>query len=643
MKNIPIPSTDKYMKTFIAKTEDFLKRLRWKAFFLDNENQDPIAKKETYGFRTPNTPPITPDLTRFEDDMYTLMRKIEFTDGKSTFQHQLDAEIKKLRKPGKVVVPADKTTNLYLLDADKYEKLVTDNVTQNYRKSDSGRKDDINLGSAAIARSLDLVDRVQAFTEKNCFITLKDHKDNFKTNPKCRLINPAKNELGLISKHITGRKVKETLSGTDETLNLWRNTQQVLDWFKAAPKGGKARFVKFDIVEFYPSITEELLNRALDFAQQHTKISSEEKEIIKHCKRSLLFHKGEPWEKKDREFDVTMGSYDGAESCEIVGLYMLDRLKRHIDHRYIGLYRDDGLAIIPHANGPMLEKLKKQITATFKAEGLRITVEASAAEVDFLDVTLNLENGKYRPYRKPNDRPLYINTKSNHPPTIIRQLPKMINQRLSSISCNKEEFDKAKGTYQEALKKSGHDHQLQYEDEEDSPSPPPRTKRKRSRKVIWYNPPYSSNVSTNIGRKFLGLIEKHFPKGHRLNKIFNKNTIKLSYSCMPNVGSIVSSTRNQVSQDSSDNTKPCNCKDPTNCPLDGECLQKAIVYEATLQTSSDKHTYIGLTANTFKSRYGTHLSSFRHEKHRLSTELSKKVWELNSKSSLKVTPWFFGF
>lgn len=143
----------------------------------------------------------------------------------------------------------------------------------------------------------------------------------------------------------------------------------------------------------------------------------------------------------------------------------------------------------------MLEKLKKQITATFKAEGLRITVEASAVEVDFLDVTLNLANGKYRPYRKPNDKPLYINAKSNHPPTIIKQLPKMINQRLCSISCNKEEFEKAKITYQEALKKSGYDHQLQYDETEGEPSPPHRTRRKRSRKIIWYNPPYSSNVS----------------------------------------------------------------------------------------------------------------------------------------------------
>ena len=60
-------------------------------------------------------------------------------------------------------------------------------------------------------------------------------------------------------------------------------------------------------------------------------------------------------------------------------------------------------------------------------------------------------------------------------------------------------------------------------------------KRKRTRKIIWYNPPFSKNVDTNIDKTFLKLIDKHFPKRSQLHKIFNRNTIKVSYSCVDNV------------------------------------------------------------------------------------------------------------
>ena len=63
--------------------------------------------------------------------------------------------------------------------------------------------------------------------------------------------------------------------------------------------------------------------------------------------------------------------------------------------------------------------------------------------------------------------------------------------------------------------------------------------RKRARKVTWFNPPYSKNVVTRVGQKFLKLIDKHFPVGCKLRKVFNRNTIKVSYSCMPSMGSII--------------------------------------------------------------------------------------------------------
>ena len=70
--------------------------------------------------------------------------------------------------------------------------------------------------------------------------------------------------------------------------------------------------------------------------------------------------------------------------------------------------------------------------------------------------------------------------------------------------------------------------------------------RGRSRKMIYFLPPYSRNVTTNVGAKFLGLLQKCFPKGHVLAKAFNKNSIKMTYCTMPNVKSKISSHNKNI-------------------------------------------------------------------------------------------------
>ena len=103
-------------------------------------------------------------------------------------------------------------------------------------------------------------------------------------------------------------------------------------------------FICFDIEEFYPSISQDLLNKALDFAANYANITTEERNIIIHAKNCISIHKHIPWQKKgNTTLDVTMGSYDGAETCELVGSFLLSQLQDlNIN---VGLYRDDGLAI----------------------------------------------------------------------------------------------------------------------------------------------------------------------------------------------------------------------------------------------------------------------------------------------------------
>ena len=131
-------------------------------------------------------------------------------------------------------------------------------------------------------------------------------------------------------------------------------------------------------------------------------------------------------EKSGVEFDVTMRSFYGAEVCELVGLYLLHHLAKIFGKEAVGLYRDDGLAVLCNASGPDAERVRKKVTQFFQCHQLKVTVDANRIQTDFLDVTLNLSTGRYWPYGKPNDQTLYINVQSNHPLLITKKLPCMI-------------------------------------------------------------------------------------------------------------------------------------------------------------------------------------------------------------------------
>ena len=128
-------------------------------------------------------------------------------------------------------------------------------------------------------------------------------------------------------------------------------------------------------------------------------------------------------------------------------------------------------------------------------------------------------------------------------------------------------------------------------------------------------PPFSKNVRTNVARSFLNLIDTHFPAGHKLHKMFNRNTVKVSYSCMNNIRSIITNhntrinRKNQTQVISADN---CNCWNKEACPLQNKCMSKDIVYKATISTSNTNDTkhYIGMTSNIFKERHRNHQISY---------------------------------
>ena len=118
--------------------------------------------------------------------------------------------------------------------------------------------------------------------------------------------------------------------------------------------------------------------------------------------------------------------------------------------------------------------------------------------VNYLDVTSNLNDGTYRPYQKLDNIIQYTHLKSNHPPNIIKQIPKIIVKRLSQLSSNEEIFNESGRFYEDKLYQSGYQQKLEY----DHVYTKTHNKRNRKRNIIWFNPSFDSNVFTEISKYF---------------------------------------------------------------------------------------------------------------------------------------------
>ena len=222
-----------------------------------------------------------------------------------------------------------------------------------------------------------------------------------------------------------------------------------------------------------------------------------------------------------------------------MGLYILRILGEKYGKHRIGLYHDDGLACFGYTSRPQADRIRKHFIKIFKEDfNLSITCETNLKAVNFLDVTLNLTTSKYQPYNKPDNNPLYINILSNHPPNIIKNLPENISKRINTLSADETTFNKSKGLYNNALAESGFEYKITFQKQQNTSTITNNTE-KRKRKIIWFNPPFSLNVSTNISKKFFSLLGKHFPKMHQLHKLFNHNNVKVSYSSLPNFKSVI--------------------------------------------------------------------------------------------------------
>ena len=117
--------------------------------------------------------------------------------------------------------------------------------------------------------------------------------------------------------------------------------------------------------------------------------------------------------------------------------------------------------------------------------------------------------------------------------------------------------------------------------------------------------------------------------------------MKVSYSCLPNMKKIKSGHNKKILENQETGNKNCKCRNTDSCPLDGLCLTTNAIYKATVTTDipQETRTYIGLTENSFKTRYTNHNKSFRHRKYENETELSKHIWQLKDQGKEFVIKW----
>ena len=151
-------------------------------------------------------------------------------------------------------------------------------------------------------------------------------------------------------------------------------------------------------------------------------------------------------------------------------------------------------------------------------------------------------------------------------PQIIKQVPKSISNCLLNNSLDKQVFDMSKGEYENDLRGSGYKNiSLTYTDKKDM-----KRKRNCSCNIIWSNPLFNKSVYTNVGKRFLNLIDEHFPKSNKLHAVFNITTVKVGYSWTQNISTMIKSHNKKVVNKDFKELKSCSCRVKSEFPLNGQ-------------------------------------------------------------------------
>ena len=121
-------------------------------------------------------------------------------------------------------------------------------------------------------------------------------------------------------------------------------------------------------------------------------------------------------------------------------IYVISYVKKY-NKKDLGLYRDDGLGVVKNKSGPETKKMEENILKIFKEHKLHIVSQCNMKIVNYLDVSLNFNSSNCKPYHKPDNEILCIHKDSNHPPSIVKEIPTSIEKRISTLSFNETIFN----------------------------------------------------------------------------------------------------------------------------------------------------------------------------------------------------------
>ena len=146
-KNVPIPNKQIYQKMLINSVD---RNVRWAAhFFLHPEDCPP--RKEWYGFKSIRAAPQVKELKDFQNDLSDLVLKVEFNQKSNQFLNYLKDDLENIEKEKKVYVPADKTSNMYLMDPANYKTLLEKNVQATYKKATNEDLDEVTINTRKLS------------------------------------------------------------------------------------------------------------------------------------------------------------------------------------------------------------------------------------------------------------------------------------------------------------------------------------------------------------------------------------------------------------------------------------------------------------------------------------------------------------
>ena len=295
MKDIPYGGHSEYIMQLTHSTKKLTRHMRWAAKFKLDPPTGNYEEKNNFGFPSQEMPKLKPEhsalLKPFESKMADIIKSMKFRRNISNpLQNKLHKNLVDMAATPGVIIAADKNPNHYVTSAKEADRMLHKHITKDYKLAPENAPNEVTKEARTIASELDIAERVPVTVEREAFGTLKDHKENFENNPKMRLINPCKPELGKVSKQLLDpiiATVKEK-SG----LLQFKNTASVLQWFQPIQNKQRYKWIIFDLLEYYPSISEKLLTDALNWAQTFTPIDEKTKEIILYVRKTFLFYKG---------------------------------------------------------------------------------------------------------------------------------------------------------------------------------------------------------------------------------------------------------------------------------------------------------------------------------------------------------------